>query len=332
MSATNYVVITSINPPTKAVDSFSQLQNWQTIVVGDRKTPEPWQWPNVIFIGVEQQIELPFLVYRDLSWNHYSRKMLGYLIAISQGATVIFDTDDDNIPKSEWHVPPFDLVAEVLSCDSRWVNIYRRFSDLPIWPRGFPLKRLLRDDSLPTSGVLTKRAVKVGVWQALADGDPDVDAIYRLTDNTPCYFDDRAPVVLAPGTACPFNSQVTAFRRELFPLLYIPSTVTFRFTDILRGLIAQPIMWAAGYSMGFLGATVVQERNAHDYLKDFESEIPCYLFSETVLDIATNKVKTTASMTANLLAVYAELVIQNIVQPAEMKILANWLADLERIG
>ena len=78
----------------------------------------------------------------------------------------------------------------------------------------------------------------VGVWQGLADEDPDVDAIYRLTSDTPCYFNERNPVVLAKGTVCPFNTQNTIIIKPLFNLLYLPTTATFRFTDILRGLVA----------------------------------------------------------------------------------------------
>ena len=53
-----------------------------------------------------------------------------------------------------------------------------------------------------------------------------------------------------------------------------PGANCFRFTDILRGLVAQPILAAYGYQGGFTGATVVQKNNPHDYMKDFVSEIP----------------------------------------------------------
>ena len=35
----------------------------------------------------------------NLPWNSFGRKNVGYLFAISQGAKVIFDFDDDNIIK-----------------------------------------------------------------------------------------------------------------------------------------------------------------------------------------------------------------------------------------
>ena len=174
----------------------------------------------------------------------------------------------------------------------------------------------------------SEREVEVGVWQGLADGDPDVDAIYRLTCNLPCTFDEREPLVLGAGTLCPYNSQNTACRRELFALLYLPALVTFRFTDILRGLIAQPVMWAAGFRLGFLGATVFQDRNEHDYLRDFESEIPCYLETERVVDAVGGAVSGGASVAENLHSAYRALLDQKIVVADELRLLEVWLDDL----
>ena len=170
--------------------------------------------------------------------------------------------------------------------------------------------------------------MRVGVWQGLADGDPDVDAIYRLTNNMPCLFDEREPVVLAKGTACPFNSQNTLFRKELFPLLYLPCTVTFRFTDILRGLVAQPIMWFYDYHLGFTKATVLQERNPHDYLKDFESEIPCYLHTRPVMELVGGAIRSSYALADNLYQAYEALQAHGYVEKDELAILAAWLKDV----
>ena len=171
-------------------------------------------------------------------------------------------------------------------------------------------------------------ATKIGIWQGLADSDPDVDAIYRLIDNTEVFFDKRSPVVLAEGTLCPFNSQNTAVRQELFPLLYLPAYVTFRFTDILRGLVAQPIMWAHGYRLGFTEATVLQVRNPHDYMKDFESEIPCYLHPNHVIAAVTRAIDKGNTVSENLRLAYAELAKENIVTAQEIELLDLWLADV----
>jgi len=173
-----------------------------------------------------------------------------------------------------------------------------------------------------------RNRTKVGIWQGLADIDPDVDAIYRLIINKPCTFWDREPIVLGKGTLCPINSQNTAFAKDLFPLLYLPCFVTFRFTDILRGLVAQPILWAKGYRVGFSKASVYQKRNAHDHIKDFESEIPCYLHSEKVVEIVSKVVDEEMSVADNLLKSYEALSRNGIVTKKEICVVKGWLADL----
>jgi hypothetical protein len=321
------IVITSIFHPSEAVKAFAEMEDYQLIVVGDKKTPENWHCSNVDFFSVDMQDHSDYALAKVLPYNHYCRKMLGYLRAISQGADMIIDTDDDNIPKSNWDFPAFDGIYECTEADKGFINIYQRFSDQKIWPRGLPLQLIGTDFDLKKP--LNKEACKVGIWQGLADEDPDVDAIYRLTSDSPCFFIDRDPVVLKNGTLCPFNTQNTIIKKELFPLLYLPSYVTFRFTDILRGLVAQPIMWLHDFSLGFTGATVVQKRNPHDYMQDFLSEIPMYQHTESVIETVSAAISGNESIASNLFLAYAALNKKNIVNDMEMKILEAWLEDLK---
>jgi len=317
-----FIIITSIFQPTEAIEKFSKFSDWKIIVVGDKKTSENWGFPGVTYISPEGQSEVSSIFSGLLPWNSYTRKNIGYLHAISQGAKVIYESDDDNIPLDNWvNEPEFSADAELLSKAS-FVNIYSYFTDKKVWPRGIPLRCVLDAETPNTS--LAKN-IKVGVWQFLADEDPDVDAIYRLTVNEPIYFNWRESLVLDHDVCCPFNSQNTYFRKEVFPILYLPSTVTFRFTDILRGLVAQPVLWAAGYHLGFGGATVLQKRNPHDYLKDFESEIPCYLSADIVVQIAKAVVSPKNSIPENLTSVYQALVDKDIVKVEELEILRCWL-------
>ena len=76
--------------------------------------------------------------------------------------------------------------------------------------------------------------------QGMADLDPDVDAIYRLTQNLGVNFEaDIASVVLPEGVMCPWNSQNTLFEREALWGMLIPVTTTFRVCDIWRSYWVQ---------------------------------------------------------------------------------------------
>lgn len=323
------IVITSINQPTEAIVEFSKF-NYNMIVVGDKKTPTAWNYKGVTFLGIDRQLETSFSLARELPYNHYCRKMMGYLYAIQDGADFIIDTDDDNIPKKEWGFPPQIGNFEYIKNESGFVNIYELFTDQHIWPRGFPLK-YIKNRTLQQADSITKNC-QIGIWQGLADDDPDVDAVYRLVINNPCFFNKREPIVLGNGSICPINSQNTLFCKELFPLLYLPSEVTFRFTDILRGLVAQPIMWLYDYYLGFTGATVIQKRNPHDYLDDFISEVPMYINSENIVEIVKKNIHHGKSINDNIFDAYIALQEKGIVTQNELVILEAWLKDLSSIN
>jgi hypothetical protein len=324
------IVITSIFEPTEAVIEFSKLKEYQLVVVGDKKSPIDWNCENVDYISIQQQENIGFELAKILPYNHYCRKMFGYLKAIQNGAEYIIDTDDDNIPKTNWNFPNFEQNYDCIEDDKGFVNIYQLYTTQKIWARGLPLNLINTDFEL--ENCLSLKKCKVGIWQGLADEDPDVDAIYRLTSDIPCYFNERNPVVLGKGTISPFNTQNTMIRKELFPLLYLPTYVTFRFTDILRGLVAQPIMWLYDYQLGFTNATVVQKRNPHEYMKDFISEIPMYQHCERVIDIVSSSISLEDSIETNLLNAYKSLFKENIVCEKELKTLEVWLKDIERLN
>lgn len=328
-------VITSIFPPTASVASFAGSPSFKDVlVVGDRKSPPGYPLEGVRFLSVEEQERLPWGLLGSLPFNHYCRKMVGYLEAAASGADILFDTDDDNglldgVDGAIWAI---DCSHELRPAggDPCHLNVYRHFSDQPIWPRGLPLDLITASHAEPPLLAEAPAGVRIGVWQGLANGDPDVDAIYRLTSNQPCTFLDRPAVSLPEGVVCPFNSQNTAFRRELLPLMYLPAYVTFRYTDILRGLVAQPVLWAAGLRLAFTPATVFQDRNAHDYLRDLESEVPMYLTGRRALALAISTANASRSIPENLLAIYEALREEGIVEEREIALLRLWLADCER--
>lgn len=325
----NVIVITTIFSPTQAVELFSRMENYHLIVIGDKKTPRDWKYKNVEYISIDRQDDLGFELAGILPHNHYCRKMLGYLRAIQNGAEYIIDTDDDNIPKENWNYPEFESKFDCISENKGFINVYQYYTKQRIWARGLPLRLIAKKFDLDKS--IKFKHCKIGIWQGLADEDPDVDAIYRLTSDDPCYFDDRGPVVLGKGTISPFNSQNTITRKELFALMYLPTYVTFRFTDILRGLVAQPIMWLYGYELGFTGATVVQKRNPHDYMSDFVSEIPMYQYCERVVEIVSSVISKEDNISTNLYNAYNSLLNGGIVCDAEIISLEAWLKDLNKL-
>ena len=320
------IVITTINDITKAVQKFREvLPDWKILLVGDKKSVNiETDDVGIEFLSVDNQVNQPFSILEHLPYNHYVRKNVGYLYALMNGAKSVYDTDDDNIPYADWDFPSFSIEEELVS-GNKFFNAYKPFTNSFIWPRGYPLDEIQTDSTCS----IEKVSSKVGVWQGLADLDPDVDAIFRLLFSGDITFEKRSPLVLDQGVYCPFNSQNTLWHRDMLPYAYLPSTVTFRFTDILRGYIAQRGLWAHGMKLGFTQASVYQERNAHDLMKDFSSEIPCYTQIKELVDILDSLVLSD-DWRNNLLVIYQSLSEAGIVEKEELPIVEAWVNDINK--
>ena len=209
-----------------------------------------------------------------------------------------------------------------------WINVYRYFSDSLIWPRGFPLD-CIHQCQAPWSS-LSIADFDAPIQQGLADEAPDVDAIYRLIFSDPVYFRRGSSIALPPGCWCPFNSQNTTWWSDAFPLLYLPSSCTFRMTDIWRSFVAQRIAWENNWALLFHAATVRQERNAHNLLRDFADEVPGYVHNRTIAERleALTLVPGLANIPENMRVCYELFVREQLVDKTELTILDAWLDDL----
>lgn len=318
----NFIVITSI-ALTEAIVQYSKIEDWNLIVVGDRKGPNNFPLEST-FIKFKGDLESEYIFSKHAPVDHYSRKNIGYLHAIKMGAEFIYDTDDDNYPLLNWS----DLFQEekdlkFISSNEGVFNIYTLFTKEKIWPRGYPLK-YINKNIIPK---YEKQKYKVAIWQGLADNDPDVDAIYRLVLGQEIKFKSGV-YGIAKNTYVPFNSQNTFWAKDAFPFLYLPCTVNFRFTDILRGYIAQRLAWDANLSLGFKGPTVYQLRNQHDLMDDLKDEYLMYCQLENLLDIL-NKIKLVGISKIDwMMQIYEKLSYEGIVKSNEVDILGYWLEDL----
>ena len=328
------LVVTSIASPNHVLRALSEgcsERGHRFIVVGDEPSPRDFRLEGCDFYGLEEQRETGFRTARLCPTRHYARKNLGYLLAMRSGASVIVETDDDNIPREEfWGERRRRQSVPVVNADG-WVNVYRYFTDANIWPRGLPLDEVRRP--VPDFDSLELTDADCPVQQGLADENPDVDAIYRLVEPLPQSFRRDRGVALGAGAWCPFNSQNTTWWSEAFMLLYLPAYCSFRMTDIWRSFVAQRIAWEQGWGVLFHGPTVWQERNEHSLMRDFRDEVPGYLHNAAIAEaLGGLKFKPGASNTAaNLRACYAKLVEMTLVDERELALLDAWVEDISSV-
>lgn len=333
---TRSLVITTIQAPTEGVRRCAAVAGWQLIVVGDRKTPAGWSLPGVRFLSLDEQGRMESRLAGLLPVDHYARKNLGYLLAFEAGAATVAETDDDNLPLESF------LAATEETCEARlvltagWANVYEPFADRFIWPRGFPLDRLAAGRAAPLE-LADAAPHRCPIQQFLADGDPDVDAVYRLTAPQPLDVRFSAPhdLALAPGSFAPFNSQNTVWWRDAYAYLYLPSHVSFRMTDIWRAFVAQRCLaeTAPDARIAFRRPTVYQDRNDHSLLRDFRDEVPGYLGNAEIVELLWSLDLAGKGPAGCLLACYEALAASGHVPEAELELVGAWLDDAEaRLG
>lgn len=334
MDAKTYLVVTSISSPNAPLISLAQgakQAGFEFLVIGDKKSPDSFELERCRFYSLVQQQDLKFNFSKLCLTGKYSRKNIGYLIALAEDAEIIVETDDDNFPLAPFWNPRERYVRAREQDEPAWTNVYRYFTDANIWPRGFPLQEI--NASLPPIFPETSSYRDTPIQQGLADGNPDVDAIYRLTRELPQYFRNDPPVVLGQGAWCPFNSQNTTWFRVAAPLLYLPTYCSFRMTDIWRSFVAQRIAWENSWKIAFHSPTVFQERNEHDLLTDFLDEIPGYLnYAKFTSLLRTLQLRSGVNhIPDNMMLCYRTLIGAKLIGDDELSLLSAWLDDISSL-
>jgi hypothetical protein len=212
------LVVTTINAPNNTLRLLAEgakAHGVRFVIVGDTKTPVDFDLPHAEYLSLAEQVKRFPILCGVLPTQHYARKNVGYLAAIAQSATEIHETDDDNVPYAEfWGRLPESFTVDAIAADPScaWYNVYSRFTETRIWPRGYPLQ-YLQSASLHDRKSHS-RLTRGLIVQGLANGNPDVDAVFRLTQELPVNFQVQQPVMLDEGVWCPFNSQNTTFLRR----------------------------------------------------------------------------------------------------------------------
>jgi hypothetical protein len=344
-----------------AVEKFASLDGWCLVVAGDKKGPVSFNIENgtgaVVFLSRQRQEELEEHLHfvKETPWNHFARKNIAYLYAIANGAQFIWDFDDDNILfpnetlsryinsshllKSQTTI----LVPEMQNATECGVfNPYPfyRASKLDVWPRGYPLDKInsvecqLQDryciHEVPSH--------KIGIFQSIADKDPDVDAVYRLTRSLPVTFKGAVedhPVLVPPHTVSPMNAQATLFSRIAMWSLFLPTTVHGRVSDIWRSYIAQALAKECGILVTFVGPLVTQERNAHTYLADMDAEQPLYERSGSLVNYLLNEWEydhPNPSFEGAWERLFVDLYERGVVEQKDVRLAQLWISSLRVVG
>ena len=324
------IVITTINSKSEGISKLEKQNKWNIILVGDKKSKDIKSNSNCTFLSINKQLNLGFKYSKICPYNSYSRKNIGYLYAVNEGSEIIFDTDDDNIPNEKFGKNIGEMVEGLFVNRKGWFNIYKMFTKKNIWPRGFPLEEI--KNSVINKNDMIIRKKNCPVQQYLVNENPDVDAIYRMTNKLPVNFLENKSFILDKFLWSPFNSQSTVWSQKMYSLMYLPSYCSFRMTDIWRSFIAQRIMWENDWYIAFHSPCMFQKRNSHNLFHDFRDEIPGYINNSYLVKTLENINLNAGSyhIQDNLIKCYNALIKIKLIDEKELILLDSWLGDLNK--
>ncbi len=267
-----YIVTTTINPPTLATIKYSRIEDWTLIVVGDKKTPhEEYERLNCIYLSPEEQEKKYPNLSKAIGWNSIQRRNIGFVEAYNLGADIVATVDDDNIPYENWG-------KNVVVGETTEIDIYTTdlgvFDPLSvtehtsIWHRGYPIELVPMRSAIQYGGKLNRKVlVQADLW----DGDPDIDAMARLSQSPIVKF-DKIQGPYGSTSISPFNSQNTFLAREVIPY-YSVFPYVGRMDDIWGSYVLQHHF---PNSVCYNKASVYQDRNVQDLVTNLENEIIGY--------------------------------------------------------
>jgi hypothetical protein len=263
--------MTTISKPTIATKMFSEKNDWQLVVVGDTKTPHhEYEKINCIYLHPDDQDRMYPELSLSIGWKSIQRRNIGFVYAYHNNADIIATVDDDNIPYENWGTNL--LLNKEIECDYYKTNDYvfdplSVTKDNYLWHRGYPVELIKNKNNVEYAGkIKIVPKIQADLW----DGDPDIDAIARMTHRPTVKYDIENPY--CSNKISPFNSQNTFIHRDLIPY-YAVLPFVGRMDDIWGGYIAQHHF---PNSLVYNRSSVFQDRNEQDLVKNLEDEIIGY--------------------------------------------------------
>lgn len=288
------LITTTINVPTVLELYRQHGPDVRFFIAGDLKTPQAAaDWchdiPGTTYLSPEMQKSFDYKCSELIGWNSIQRRNIALLEAVKWGADIIVSTDDDNIPLNANYFKDFNAALNPnrfsgygAGFDGQFRTAGIKVSGLNGW---FDVGQLLQPVSPHRGYPLSHRAdlwradhvvgAKVGVAAGICLGDPDINATTRIEKQPAVHQVSellQSGIVVDNKTWTVFNSQNTAFIRELAPAFFMLPGVG-RYDDIYASLIMQRVMRERGLHVHFGKPFAYQQRNAHNLVRDLRGEI-----------------------------------------------------------
>jgi len=263
-----YIITTTINSPTEAIQKFDQMEDWKLIVIGDKKTPNTYNLSNGIYLTPDDQENYDKDLSDAIGWNCIQRRNFGLLKAYELGADLIATIDDDNIPLNNWGknlMVSKDIELNYYETDEIAFDPISVTNHSNLWHRGFPLQLLSKRKSKKIRMNICPD-IQADFW----NGDPDIDAICRMEHRPECEFKNHY-FPFSSNKFSPFNSQNTFLSKKIIKNYFLFPHIG-RMDDIWASYYVESL----GFKVVYNHPTVYQDRNEHDLTIDLKKEVIGY--------------------------------------------------------
>ena len=292
-----WIIITVFNPPFPSLINFLNIiEDWKIVAISNNnKVDKKWEELNyskkIIYLTLEEQMKLGYSISKFLSFNSYARKNIGYLYAIQHGAKEIFEINEDIV------------ISDLNSFNENFSKIY--FG--------------IRNDSKMNQGLI--------------NGDPDVDSLFQKTkiSNYEYNFSFIEPFLYFPGYFIPINSKNTKYLYDLFPFLVLPSTISEKISDILRGYILQYFAWRYNGCVIYLASQNYKKKNISKN-SNFIEEKNLFYNLDNYLDVLNKASNLKINEIDTFFYIIKNLVKLGFLGEKDLKIYKAYIDDLSNIG
>ena len=341
ITSSKWAVCTTVHKVSAAIQYFADALDWAIVVVGDQSMEDTFELSGkkAVYLDAKSQVDIlsDYKAFLELlPWRHFGRKNIGYIYAILNGAELIWDFDDDNFIKPGLLPTVPVLIKEVVAPDCPSFNPLPIMggddsTTVPMWPRGYPLNSIKKVCNFTFED---GDAFNVAVFQSLADHEPDVDGIYRLTRDIPYTFksESQTAVKISAGSMVPYNAQATLITKMGLWSLLLPVTVHGRVSDIWRSYISQRIFWDFNLTIAFTPPIVDQMRNLHNALADMQAEQDLYYKTPEMIRHLQKWTSSAITLPQRLEELVVSLYEHGFIEENDVKLYQEWTTILVESG
>ncbi|RNA31248.1 hypothetical protein BpHYR1_042459 [Brachionus plicatilis] len=307
MCSFKWIVINSEKPKIQALKKISSIENFRLVGVNMDIEQLDDSFSNVNFLSEEEQKQTFPQLYKLISENFYSRKMFGYLFAIKNGAKFIYDADDNKIHQVDIN-KHFNYMSESIGLISDLVVTSK--NQINVFDPSEPIDR--------KKFILTKR--KASLVQQTISSFQNSSSEINFNPSAPSFQ-------LQNGFFSNLNNRNSLYFYDSFWSLYLPHSVNFQLSEILRSYWSQVLMWIIDGNLEFIPSDSTEINSYQNFKSSYFDQI-----GKALEFLNKWKCEFGKKFKDCIIALSYDMAKNDFWSINEYKAIEAWLAELDNIG